>query len=96
MNITPIATSLLLAGIPAFAGMYFIVGYFGYKKVSTGVSGLVFGITLGIALMYFMPEGRISRGDYTVTVPWVLGVCIAFGALSGFITRSRNKVSKKE
>ena len=95
MKITPIVFPFLLAGIPAFVGAYLLVGYFGHKKASTGVSGLVFGIAMGAAIMYFMPEGRISHEDYIVNVPWILGICIVLGAAVGFIARRRDKISTR-
>jgi hypothetical protein len=94
MNITPIAFAVLLAGIPAFAGAYLFVGYFGHKKMSAGISILVFGLAVGFTIVYFMPEARFSRGgDHRVTVPWVLVISIVAGAIVGFVSRCRGKHS---
>ena len=93
MNITPIAFAVFLAGIPAFAGAYLLVGNFGHKKMSAGVSMLVFALAVGFTIVYFMPEARFSRGDNRVTVPWVLVISIVAGAIVGFVSRRRGKHS---
>jgi hypothetical protein len=91
MGITNIGFSLLLVGIPALAGTHMVVSSFGRKSVSNGISILLYAIAVSAALAYFLPEGRISRGDYQITAPSVLILCIVLGVISGFISRYRGK-----
>ena len=93
MNITSIAFPVLIAGIPAFVGAFFVVRYFRQKKMSVGASSLILGLAAGTVLVYVMPEGRISRGDYSVMVPAVLTICIIVGAVCGFVSRRRRNSS---
>lgn len=91
MSIIPVAFSVVLVGIPAAAGAYLIVSHFGHRKVSTGVSLLIFAFAVGLTIFYMMPEGRFSGGNNRLIVPLVLAVGLVSGAISGFVSRRRNK-----
>lgn len=91
MNFTSIALSFLLVGAPVFSGTYLVVRHFGERRVSSGVSLLIFGLAVGGAIIYYQPEGRLSQGDYLFTTPSVLIGGIVLGAIVGLAKRRGKK-----
>lgn len=87
MNITSIAFSVLLVGVPVFTGIFFLVAYFGSNRAASGASMLIFGAAVSFVFMRYMPEGRMTGGDFFFTVPWVLVVALASGAIAGLVKR---------
>ena len=93
MNIASVTLSVLLVGLPAFAGGYLIVRYFGHKRLSSGISMLIFAIAMGGGLALLLPEGRLSGGTYLFTAPGALVIFIILGAVFGFLSKRRGNGS---
>ena len=87
MNLTTISVSTLLVGIPAFAGAFLVVSYFGQQRLSSGISMLIFSVAVCVVFAIYAPEARISQGDFGLTAPGALVLGILLGGLAGFISR---------
>ena len=93
MDITTINVSILLVGVPACAGAFFVARYYGSSRVSNGVYLLVLAIGVTFTTLFLLPEGALGRGDYSEVMPWMLVFSGLLGALIGYITKRRRNDS---
>ena len=91
MNIPTIVFSLLLVGVPACTGTYFVIRYFGSQKVSAGIFLLLLAFGVTFTRLYLLPQTMIGGGDYFMVMPWMLGVSIVVGAALGLLARRDKK-----
>lgn len=91
MNIATIGFSILFVGIPLLVGGFFIVRYFGQSRASVGASGLIAGVAAASVIYFFFGEARLPHGgDHGLTLPWVALLCLAIGAVSGYLARRKD------
>ena len=93
MNLTTLSLSTLLVGIPAFAGAFLVVNYFGRQRLSSGVSMLIFSVAVCVVFVIYAPESKLTGGEYGLTAPGALLLGILLGGLAGFISKSRRNDS---
>ena len=81
--------SMVLVGLPAFAGGYFLINPDKERSPSIGLALLVYAVALAATFALLIPEGKLVLANFRLKMPLAVVVGAALGAGVGFLRRRK-------